>query len=297
MPRYTREISKVFQVTSPLEVDLSTINARLVVVGHEGNTATVQARARFYSGSDELAAELASLIEEEIDYSHGRLRLRSPQEGSFPGFGQNFWAAFSGKGKWHELEVEYEIRLPRDSHGDLRCVNGRIECTHLTGPLRASCVNGSLEIDDVQNPATLTTVNGRIEARRYGGGEAKMTNGRLLLQEALGPVNLSGMNGRIEVESAGGAVTVNSMNGPVTLSGPIRGDVDIKTMNGAILLQVPAGSSFEIDAFSQGGDVSSDLDVHEEESEPGSRPLVRLRSNHGSIRIRPLEQAAAASIT
>jgi hypothetical protein len=85
------------------------------------------------------------------------------------------------------------------------------------------------------------------------------------------------------------------MNGPVTLSGPVRGDIEVKTMNGAILLQVPASSSFEIDAFSQGGDLSSDLDVHEESATQDQRPLVKLRSHHGSIRVSALERALTAS--
>ena len=294
MPRHSREVLKTFEVATPLEIDLSTVNGGLEVSGHDGSTATVEAHARFHAASDELAAQLASLIEEEIEYERGRLRLRPPRE-AFPGIGRGFWAAFSTERNWHELEVDYELKLPRDSQGEIRCVNGRIECTHVTGPLKASSVNGSVEIEDVPSPTDLKTVNGRIQVRNYGGGEAKMTNGRLLLQGPLGPIDLSGMNGRMEIESPAAAVTVNSMNGPVTLSGPIRGDIDIKTMNGAILLQVPTDSSFEIDAFSQGGDVSSDLDVHEERPGQGERPLVRLRSNHGSIRITALEQAAASA--
>jgi hypothetical protein len=295
MPRYSREVSKTFEVTTPLEIDLSTINGRLLVSGHDESAASVEAQARFHASSDELADELASLVEEQIVYERGRLKLRTPHEVAFPGIGRGFFAAFSMERKWHQLEIDYEVKLPRQSHGELRCVNGSMECRHLTGPVSASSVNGSLEIDDVPGPTKLTTVNGRIEARNYGGGEARITNGRLLLRGALGPVDLSGMNGRMEVDSAAGPVTVNSMNGPVTLSGAIRGDIDVKTLNGAILLQVPAGSSFEIDAFSQGGDVSSDLDVHEEHPGQGKRPLVRLRSNHGSIRITALEQAAATS--
>jgi DUF4097 and DUF4098 domain-containing protein YvlB len=295
MPRYSREVSKTFEVTTPLEIDLSTVNGRLVVSGQDGTTASVEARARFHAGSDELADQLASLVEEEIEYERGRLRLRTPHE-AFPGMGRGFLAAFSMERKWHQLEIDYELKLPRQSQGELRCVNGSMECSHLTGPLSASSVNGSLEVDDVPRPTKLTTVNGRIEARNYGGGEARITNGRLLLRGALGPIDLSGMNGRVEVDSAAGPVTVNSMNGPVTLSGAIRGDIDVKTLNGAILLQVPAGSSFEIDAFSQGGDVSSDLDVHEEHAGQGKRPLVRLRSNHGRIHITALEHAAATSV-
>jgi hypothetical protein len=294
MPRYSREVSKTFEVTTPLEIDLSTINGCLVLTGQEGTTAVVEARARFHAASDELADHLASLVAEDIEYEHGRLRLRTPHE-AFPGIGRGFLAAFSMERKWHQLEIDYEVKLPRESHGELRCVNGSMECRHLTGPVSVSSVNGSLAIDDIASPTKLTTVNGRIEARNYGGGEVKMTNGRLHLQGPSGSVDISGMNGRIEIESPAAAVAVNAMNGPVTLSGPVRGDIDIKTMNGAILLRVPAGSSFEIDAFSQGGDVSSDLDVHEEHPGQGKRPLVRLRSNHGSIRITALEQAAATS--
>jgi hypothetical protein len=254
----------------------------------------VEARARFHAASDELADQLASLIEEQIEYERGRLWLRTPRE-AFPGIGRGFWAAFSMERNWHELEVDYQLKLPHDSHGEIRCVNGRIECTHVTGPLKASSVNGSVEIEDVRSPTDLKTVNGRIQARNYGGGEARMTNGRLLLQGPLGPIDISGTNGRMEIESPAAAVTVNSMNGPVTLSGPVRGDIDIKTMNGAILLQVPESSSFEIDAYSQGGEVVSDLVVHEHAAADGPRPVVKLRSHHGSIRVKVLERTVTAS--
>jgi DUF4097 and DUF4098 domain-containing protein YvlB len=295
MPRYSREVARTFEVTAPLEIDLSTVNGSLSVAGQDGTHATVHARARFSAASNESADELASLVEDDIKYQDGRLWLRSPHEDNFPGFAQGFWAALSMGRKWQELEIDYEVRLPRDSNGKLRCVNGRIECSHLSGPLSASTVNGSLEIDDVPGQTKLTTVNGRIEARRYGGGEARTTNGRLLLQEPLGAVEISGVNGRTEIESAGGDVTVKCMNGPVTVSGPVRGDIDIKTMNGTILLQVPEGSSFEIDAHSEGGDVSSDLDVREENPVQGQHHVVRLRSNHGSIRVKSLEEPVTAS--
>jgi hypothetical protein len=293
MPRYSREFSRTFEVATPLEIDLSAVNGGIEVSGQDGSTATVEAHARFQAASDELADQLASLIEEKIEYERGRLRLRTPHEVAIPGIARGFWAAFSMERNW--LEVDYEVKIPRDSHGEICCVNGRIACMHVTGPLKASSVNGSVQIEDVPSPTELKTVNGRIQARNYGGGEARMTNGRLLLQGPMGPIDISGMNGRMEIESPADAVKVNSMNGPVTLSGPVRGDIDIKTMNGAILLQVPAGSSFEIDAFSQGGDVSSDLDVHEQAAADGQRPVVKLRSHHGSIRVRALERAVTAS--
>jgi hypothetical protein len=101
-----------------------------------------------------------------------------------------------------------------------------------------------------------------------------------------GPARLDVANGPLDLEGLNGALNASVVNGPIHYEGAIGGNLQLTSRHGPIVLRLPAGSRFELDAEAEHGEVRSDFDVSEGRGGPeGSHRLV-LRSQWGDIRLR-----------
>lgn len=148
------------------------------------------------------------------------------------------------RGEDVEVEMRYEVRIPRGVRLEGQTVNGGLTVSGVDTPARLSTVNGSISFDGV-GAHDLETVNGAIEARFT---RAEWT-GTVRLTTVNGGITLSlpaGANLTLEGETMNGGVNSDF---PVTMQGKwgprsFRGTIGeggrtlkITTVNGGVTVR------------------------------------------------------------
>ncbi len=213
-----------------------------------------------------------------------------------------------------------------DGETHVRTVSGDGRLASLTRLVAVETFSGNLEIADVRSDDVLTaeTVSGRIDIERvrvprlqvksFGGAvalegvesphvEVETVSGSVTFDGALAA---DGRYERLEVKSFGGAVAlqgvesrrveVETVSGSVTFDGPLLADgrYELQSHSGNILLTVPDGSGFELDAESFNGDLRSDVPILVGRGDPsrhtpvfeGGRRAIRGIAAAGGARLK-----------
>jgi hypothetical protein len=212
--------------------------------------------------------------------------------------------------------------------GDVRATNvqGLVKIHKTGGSTEVRGVKGSVEVeghgDDIEVADVSDTVtvhgefSGAIQFRnvgqtlRFESQRSNMTaqklSGRLNME--VGSLEVNGIDGPFEITTRQKDITVNEFkhtlhitdsDGQITLqtSTPPTHDIQVESKKGAVELTLPAGSSFQIEAYSRHGEVESDfagpgLKVAKEGDTPSisgsvgrGGPMIRVDTDYGAIRI------------
>ena len=172
-----------------------------------------------------------------------------------------------------------KLRVPAGAILDLRSSNGPITTS---GP-----------VSDVK----AQTSNGPIAARG--------ALGQLDLQTSNGPITVDGGSGTIDVETSNGPIDVTAedavvvgrtSNGPFRFSGSLApGRSEMRTSNGSLVVTLPAGAQFVVNADTSNSKISSDFAVTAQDfsddrlsgtvgNDPGT--TLELHTSNGPIEIR-----------
>ncbi len=168
------------------------------------------------------------------------------------------------------LEVRYEINLPRKFDADLKTAGGDIRLGELDGSAVTRTSSGSID---------LGTISGRVESSNSGGdvhlGEIE---GDVVAQTSSGSIKIATVKGKAEIKNSGGKIGVGAAGSSVvaeTSSGSIEianakgkveaknsgGDVRIgqadaetlvRTSSGSIVIKLATG---KVDARNSGGKI------------------------------------------
>ena len=180
-----------------------------------------------------------------------------------------------------------------DGETHVKTVSGDGRLASLARLVAVETFSGNLKIADVRSDDVLTaeTVSGRIDIERvrvprlqvksFGGAVALqgVESHRVEVETVSGSVSFDGALAadgryeRLQVKSFGGAVAlqgvesrrveVKTVSGSVTFDGALLADgrYELQSHSGNILLTVPDGSGFELDAESFSGDLRSDIPI------------------------------------
>jgi len=165
----------------------------------------------------------------------------------------------SGWRLWQpNLQVRYEVIVPRQFNLDLKTAGGSISVGDLTGDVRLQTAGGSLQT---------ASITGQVWGRTAGGSiTASGATGTVDVQTAGGSIHLGEVAGPVAAETAGGGITVQSAKASVkakTAGGNIRidqaeGPVRAETSGGSITIKTVRGA---LEARTAGGDIQAD-EVH-----------------------------------
>lgn len=190
--------------------------------------------------------------------------------------------------------------------------HGRVEASDLGAELTLKTRHGDVEVDGVAGPADIEVQHGKLTARRTAGIDAKVSYGNVVAEmvegdfvlearhagarvaDVAGEVDLRTTYEDVRLERIGGGVRAKVERGGLSIDG-FRGRIDVETEGGDIVLaphspiadpvaasatrggirlEVPAGSRFELEAESRGGDLLLDLpelDRSASDAGPGRR--------------------------
>lgn len=184
-------------------------------VGTRSGRVSVQAEDR-----DDLHIESDAPIREEkirVDAT-GRVSLKSSRGGS----------------GWLKL------RVPAGSDLTIGTVSGNVELRGSVGRARITTVSGKIDVDRAE-ALDARTISGTITVDRCAGRcRLQSKSGSVSCNEA-GQAQASTISGRIKLDDVSGNVVANSASGRIEVALLNASDVVVRTMSGAVKVQVPKG--------------------------------------------------------
>lgn len=278
MERYHRTIERRFQTGAEAHIEIDSRNGDVEVHARDIDEVRVTATIESYAESAEEAEQDVRAVEEGIRAEGQRIWLAAPAR-ERPAF------LFFGRG----LKVDYHVLVPGRTRVEVRSRNGRVEISG-TSDVEIENRNGSVILDKIGGSARVSSRNGRVEATDCASDVTLVSrNGNTVAARAGGNLTAETQNGNVIVEDARREARLRTQNGSLQYKGTIGGNLDLAVEgNGSIRLGVPSASRFELDAEAVRGDIKSDLEVRETASPGEPRPVVRLRTLNGSIRIEAL---------
>jgi DUF4097 and DUF4098 domain-containing protein YvlB len=203
----------------------------------------------------------------------------------------------------HDTEgTTLKVQLPSGCRLDVSAVSATIDVRGLTGRVELESVSGDVTVAGRPAGLEASSVSGSVEV------EAAPTGAKL--EAVSGSIKVGTSSGTLEAKSVSGDVTVAGGSleraGLSTTSGNVRcaadlagtGPIELESMSGEVVLEVPAKvvADFELSTFS--GDISSKLGPAPErtsEHAPGKElefstgpggPRVKASSFSGSVELR-----------
>jgi DUF4097 and DUF4098 domain-containing protein YvlB len=213
-------------------------------------------------------------------------------------------------------------------NGNVRAMNieGLVRIHKTGGSVVVREVKGNVDVDGRGSDVEATGVSGTVSVNGDFSGDVQFANvgqtlrfrssrtdltaqkltGRMSME--LGSLDATGIEGPFEIstkqkdisiEDFKHSVKISTSNGDVRLqtSVPLTQPVSVEVNKGGIELEVPAKTSFQVDASSRHGDVECDfpgLNVNKEGETPTisgtlgkGGPMVRLTASYGTIHLRP----------
>ena len=183
------------------------------------------------------------------------------------------------------------------SHGSIKTGGGHVDVNDVRGDLEVRSGGGHIEIGDVDGTLEIKTGGGHLQAGHVM-GDAQLRSGG-------GHVEMEGCDGDVEVKTGGGRIELNEMAGSVfahTGGGDIEvrltagnsSGVDLESEeDGDIILSIPSGSGFDIDAVASGR-VEADSSLRFSGKQSVERmsgtigsggSVLKIRAEDGDIRI------------
>jgi hypothetical protein len=212
-------------------------------------------------------------------------------------FKQGFRQVFNrGAGN---MEVRYEIQVPRRFNLDLRTAAGNVTCADIEGSVKARVSGGGLKFAAVKGPFDGTTAAGNIDVERTSGPVSAKTSGGTI---RLGPVDAD-----VTAETSAGSIKIGNIQGKLSAR-THGGSIDVGAVTGAADLDTSAGSitiasvGAKLSAQTRGGSIDAgELEGPAElQTSAGSirvkaaHAVVAARTSGGSVRIDDAKDAVVA---
>jgi DUF4097 and DUF4098 domain-containing protein YvlB len=178
----------------------------------------------------------------------------------------------------------------------------------VSGSVMARRVGQDADVDSVSGDATASDVGGRASVHSISGDvEASSVNGDLKAKTVSGNARIRQVNGYISAESVSGDIRItdsdptsikaSTTSGDIHFAGGLSagGRYDMKSHSGTVKVELPTGSSFDIQASTFSGSIDTDFEIKvqgpiEKRKMAGvvgqGGPTLELRSFSGSILVR-----------
>ena len=265
--------SKSFTVGSDGKLAMDVDRGGIRIAGGDQDTVDVRVSRKVRRASDSEADRI--LAEEELVLSQVGNQITVSAHNP-PSMERGSWWGWIRP----ELDVNYEISVPRKFDVHLKTAGGGIKVATVQGGVNVRTEGGRLDFDDVE---------GDVDGQTQGGG-----------------IRAAGCKGQLQIKTQGGGITVEAFAGPsvhgTTQGGSVTADFAaapksesvLRTIGGSVTVRLPATSMVTLDAHTEGGGVKSDLPVQVAGATEGSTlrgkingggPSLKLETMGGSIRV------------
>ncbi|MEV6104620.1 DUF4097 family beta strand repeat-containing protein [Streptomyces sp. NPDC051940] len=240
-------------------------------------------------GSDSAERDVKAARETRVDFSGGRLEVRTPKSR----------VVFGRPGS-----VTVHITVPAGSRltgtaaisdfvgegpfGDcrLKTAAGKIRL-ETVGAARLTTQLGDITVGDMAGDADVSSSTGEIQIGSIDGAAVvQNSNGAVRIGVCTGSLEVKAPNGRTTVGLAESSVKWKASAGSLVLEEVVRGTFDLETRAGDIEIGIREGTAAWLDAKSQVGGVHNALPASEGPKGSAETADIKARTAIGSITVR-----------
>lgn len=239
-----------YEVSSNLDLSVSTVGGNLTAVVGEDNSAEVSfivsLRGKLL---DVTFDQLKDYAEVEIINSNSKLEINVKRIIK------------------RNVGVGFFIKTPVNSSVDLKTSGGNIEVAGLTGQQKMKTSGGNIRIEQIIGTVvaktsggniSLDNIDGKVDVYTSGGNiKANNITKELIARTSGGNINLSKVQDQIDVSTSGGSIYLDEVSGSVkarTSGGNIKANIinltdnlELKTSGGSINCIIPSGLGLDLD--------------------------------------------------
>ncbi len=252
---YQEKFSRTENLTSDGLVSISNVSGDIRVMVWKEARVKIEAVKSSRAATEARARENADKVTIEVTTEPGLVRVetRYPESRGWSGSDSN-------------VSVDYTLWMPEQASIEARSVSGDVRVEKAGGSVRINTVSGSVTILGGKKSISARAVSGNIRVTE--------AEGDLELGSVSGDIQVSKVRGSVEAEAVSGSVrlldisrarrvSAKSISGTVEYRGQVleNGSYRFSSHSGSVILTLPAGSSFDLEASSFSGSVSTDFPV------------------------------------
>jgi DUF4097 and DUF4098 domain-containing protein YvlB len=291
---------RTLQVTGPVNLDLNTGSGDVTV--HTGSSSQVlvtgHVKASNWFGGDATDRVKQIATNPPIQQSGNDIRIGHANDSEL----------------FHNISISYDLVVPPEtqlrSHTgsgnqtveglhlklEVEAGSGRLNISDIGDTVRAETGSGDVSIDRVKGAVRAKAGSGSIRATGVEGGfECETGSGHIVLEQtAPGSVRVETGSGGMELRGISGSLEAEAGSGTIAAEGNPTGGWNVHTGSGNVRLKVPSSASFDLDAHTSSGNISTTQSVTVQGS-LGRRELrgkiggggvpVRVETGSGNIEI------------
>jgi len=282
---------RTLKVTGPVEINVDTGSGHINV--RTGDSTSVRVRGTIKSGGGRLFND--GEAENKVRYLESNPPIR--QDGNFIRVGH-----IEDRDLIRNISISYDLVVPVEARLRAHSGSGNESVVGIRGPVDAFTGSGSLKLLDIRDEVKADTGSGDLELDSVKGNTRASTGsgsiratalaGSFVVSTGSGDVKLEQISrgagkvetgsGSIELRGVHGALRVHTGSGSITAEGDPTGDWRLETGSGTIRLRLPAHASFDLDAHTGSGRVSSGLPITAQVMGHGE---LRGRVGQGGVRL------------
>ena len=262
------DIVETFAVASDGKLTIDTDCGGIDVQSTEDDTVSVRIQRAAQIKANRRASEILKNLDVRITHEASDVKIE---------------AKFTGNAKrWqkrqNDLDVQFDILVPRQYNLDLKTACDDIAVANITGDVNAETFRAGLRLQDITGRIDGVTSIGNIDLKTFNGDAVlQTTGGNIALADGTGDVKAKASGGNLQATQVTGIVNGQTSGGGITLR-DCKGGADLKTAGGSIKVE----NDRPILAKTAGGSIHCEL---KEVSAESQSLLLDLETMGGGINV------------
>ena len=261
------DIVETFPVAAAGKLTIDADCGGIDVQSTEDDTVSVRIQRAAQIKANRRAAEILKNLDVQITHEASDVKIEAKFTGS----------AKRWQKRKNDLDVQFDILVPRHYNLDLQTACDDISVVNVTGDVNVETFNAGLRLQDITGRIDAITAIGNIDLKAF--------NGDVMLQTKAGNITLADGNGDVKAKTSGGnvqsvqvvgAVNGQTTGGSVTLRG-CKGGAELKTAGGSIEVE----NDGPVLAKTSGGSIRCQL----QETITSQNLLLDLETMGGSVNV------------
>ena len=269
------DIAETFPVVSGGKLTIDADCGGIDVQSTEDDTVSVRIQRAAQIKANRRAAEILKNLDVQIAHEGSDVKI----EAKFIGNAKRW------KQRKNDLDVQFDILVPRHYNLDLKTACDDISVANMTGDVKAETFSAGLRFQDITGRIDGVTSVGDINLKGFNGDVTLQTkSGDIALEDGTGDVKVKTAGGNLQISDVAGAVNGKTSGGGITLRG-CKGGADLKTAGGGIEVE----NDGPVLAKTTGGSIRCQL----QEASSSQNLLLDLETAGGGINVLLVPDIAA----
>jgi DUF4097 and DUF4098 domain-containing protein YvlB len=287
--KYEEKFAKTEALAKDGKVYLANISGDIEIKSWKEDQVKIEALKVSEASTLEKAKENAALVPIEVSNGASVVRI----ETKYPS-GRGFWGNNS-----LNVSVSYKLWIPEKASVDVKSVSGDVHVDPIGGAAKVRSVSGNVDVLGAAGADVNLTSGDLTVANIMGDAYIKTVSGTVRATKVQGSVETESVSGDLELKDVSEARTVTgkTISGDITYVGTILagGNYELTAHSGNVVMQIPANSSFDLEAGTFSGVIDSDFEIqvegkispkeiHGTVAKGGAR--IRVKSFSGNIELK-----------